>query len=186
MTAWLAEALADAWATAHPLSLAVLALVTLQRLAELALARRNTRLLLAQGGVEVAARHYPAIVGLHAAWLAGLWMLALPRAPDLALLAVFAAMQVGRGWVLAALGSRWTTRIIVVPGAPLVRSGPYRFFSHPNYLIVAGEILVLPLAFGLPLFAVVFAALNAVVLWIRIQAENAALRGETRHGLASR
>ena len=65
-------------------------------------------------------------------------------------------LQIGRVWVLAALGPRWTTRIIVVPGAPLVRSGPYRFLSHPNYLIVAGEILVLPLAFGLPLFAVVF------------------------------
>ena len=182
MTAWLAGALA----AVHPLSLAVLGLVTLQRLAELALARRNTRRLLAQGGVEVAPGHYPAIVGLHAAWLAGLWLLALPRAPDLALLAVFVVLQIGRGWVLAALGSRWTTRIIVVPGAPLVRSGPYRLLSHPNYLIVAGEILVLPLAFGLPLFAVVFSGLNALVLWIRIQAEDAALRGERRHGLASR
>jgi methyltransferase len=181
MTAWLSGALA----AANPLSLAVLALVTLQRLAELALARRNTRLLLAQGGVEVAPRHYPAMVGLHAAWLAGLWLLALPRVPDLALLAVFGALQIGRGWVLAALGTRWTTRIIVVPGAPLVRSGPYRLVSHPNYLIVAGEILVLPLAFGLPLFAVAFSALNALVLWVRIQAENAALHGERRHGVAS-
>ena len=182
MTGWLSGALT----AVHPLSLAVLGLVTLQRLAELALARRNTRRLLAQGGVEVAPRHYPAIVGLHAAWLAGLWLLALPRAPNLALLAVFVVLQIGRGWVLAALGSRWTTRIIVVPGAPLVRSGPYRLLSHPNYLIVAGEILILPLAFGLPLFAVVFSGLNALVLWIRIQAEDAALRGERRHGLASR
>jgi methyltransferase len=88
--------------------------------------------------------------------------------------------------VLAALGPRWTTRIIVVPGAPLVRSGPYRLLSHPNYLIVAGEILVLPLAFGLPLFAAVFSGLNALVLWVRIQAEDAALHGERRQGLASR
>jgi len=99
---------------------------------------------------------------------------------------VFGAMQIGRGWVLAALGSRWTTRIIIVPGAPLVRSGPYRLLSHPNYLIVAGEILVLPLAFGLPLFAVVFSALNALVLWVRIRAEDAALHGERRYGLVSR
>jgi methyltransferase len=181
MTEWLA----GAWATAHPLSLAVLVLVTLQRLAELALAHRNTRRLLARGAVEVAPGHYPAIVALHAAWLSGLWLLALPRAPDLALLAVFGVLQVGRVWVLATLGSRWTTRIIVVPGAPLVRSGPYRLFSHPNYLIVAGEILVLPLAFGLPLLAIVFSGLNAVALWVRIQAEDAALRGARRQGLAS-
>jgi methyltransferase len=87
--------------------------------------------------------------------------------------------------VLASLGTRWTTRIIVVPGAPLVRSGPYRFFRHPNYLIVAGEILVLPLAFDLPLFAVLFSGLNALVLWVRMQAEDAALRGARRHRLAS-
>jgi methyltransferase len=178
MNAWSAAALGGI----HPLSLAVLALVTLQRLAELALARRNTRALLAQGGVEVAPGHYPAIVALHAAWLAGLWLLAPSRAPDIALLALFALMQIGRGWVLASLGTRWTTRLIVVPGAPLVRSGPYRFCRHPNYMIVAGEILVLPLAFGLPLFAVLFSALNALVLWVRLQAEEAALR-EARLGM---
>jgi methyltransferase len=171
---------------AHPLSLAVLALVTLQRLMELALARRNTRRLLAQGGVEVAPGHYPAVVALHAAWLAGLWLLALPREPDLVLLAVFGLLQIGRGWVLAALGPRWTTRIIVVPGAPLVRRGPYRLLNHPNYLIVAGEILVLPLALGLPMLAVVFSALNALVLWVRIHAEDAALQGERHAGLAPR
>lgn len=182
MTAWLAGALA----AAHPLSLAVLALVTLQRLAELALARWNTRRLVAQGGVEIAPGHYPAIVALHAAWLSGLWLFALPRVPNLALLAVFGVMQIGRGWVLAALGRRWTTRIIIMPGATLVRSGPYRLLSHPNYLIVAGEILVLPLAFGLPLFAVVFSVLNALVLWVRIQAEDAAMHGERPPGVASR
>ena len=182
MNAWAAGALAGI----HPLSVAVLALVTLQRLAELALARRNTRRLLAQGGVEIAPGHYPTVVALHAAWLLGLWLLAPTRASDPTLLAVFCALQVGRGWVLASLGTRWTTRIIVVPGAPLVRSGPYRLLSHPNYLIVAGEILVLPLAFGLPLFAVVFSGLNALVLWVRIQAENAALHGERRRKPAPR
>ena len=182
MSAWPEGALTGI----HPLSVAILALVTLQRLAELALARRNTRLLLAQGGVEVAPGHYPAIVTLHAAWLAGLWLLAPSRAPDIALLTVFGLMQIGRGWVLASLGTRWTTRIIVVPGAHLVRSGPYRFVRHPNYLIVAGEILVLPLAFGLPLFAVLFSGLNVLVLWVRLQAEDAALRGARHQGLSSR
>jgi methyltransferase len=182
MTEWAAGVLA----AVHPMSAAVLALVTLQRLAELALAHRNTRRLLARGAVEVAPGHYRAIVALHAAWLLGLWLLAPPRAPDLTLLAVFGVLQVGRAWVLASIGARWTTRIIVVPGAPLVRSGPYRFLSHPNYLIVAGEILVLPLAFGLVLFAIVFSGLNALVLWVRIRAEDAALRGARRQGLASR
>jgi methyltransferase len=174
MSAWLAAAMTGA----HPLSVAILGLVTLQRLAELALARRNTRRLFERGGIEIAPGHYPAVVALHAAWLLGLWILAPPRTLDPILLALFCALQIGRIWVLAALGSRWTTRIIVVPGAPLVRSGPYRLFSHPNYLVVAGEILVLPLAFGLPLFAVVFSGLNALVLWVRIQAEDAALHGE--------
>jgi methyltransferase len=178
MSAWLAEAVA----AAHPLSLAVLVLVTFQRLAELVLAQRNTRRLLADGAIEVAPGHYPAIVALHAAWLLGLWLLALPKAPDLYLLAVFGVLQIGRTWVIAALGARWTTRIIVMPGAPLVRSGPYRLLSHPNYLIVAGEILVLPLAFGLPVFALVFSGLNALVLWVRIQAEDAALGGARRQG----
>ena len=182
MNAWLAGAVGGV----HPLSVAILALVTLQRLAELALARRNTRLLLAQGGMEVAAGHYPALVALHAAWLAGLWLLAPYSEPDIALLALFVLLQIGRGWVLAALGSRWTTRIVVMPGAPLVRSGPYRLFRHPNYLIVAGENLVLPLAFGLPLFAVVFSVLNALVLWVRIRAEDAALRGAPHQVMASR
>src|SRR5262245_32168394 len=182
MTAWAAEVLA----AVHPISAVVLALVTLQRLAELTLARRNTRRLLANGAVEVGSGHYPAIVALHTAWLLGLWLLAATKAPNLALLAVFGVLQLGRGWVLAALGPRWTTRIIVVPGAPLVRSGPYRLVSHPNYLIVAAEILVLPLAFGLPLFALVFSGLNALVLWVRTQAEDAALHGDRPPGLASR
>jgi len=158
-----------------PLSVAVLSLVTLQRVGELALARRNTRRLLARGAVEVAPGHYPAIVGVHAAWLLGLWALAPPRAPSLVLLAAFGLLQVGRAWVLAALGGRWTTRILVVPGETLTSAGPYRLLAHPNYAIVAGEVLLLPLAFGLVAFALVFTALNAVVLWVRIQAEDKAL-----------
>lgn len=157
------------------LPLAVLALVTLQRGSELLIARRNTRRLLAQGAVEVAPGHYPLIVLMHAAWLAGLWILAWNRSLDLRWLALFCLLEAARLWVLASLGARWTTRIIILPGAPLIRRGPYRFLSHPNYLIVAGEIAVLPLAFNLPLYAIVFTVLNAAILTVRIHAESTAL-----------
>jgi methyltransferase len=156
----------------------ILGFVTLQRLGELVLARRNTARLLAQGGREAAPGHYPLIVLVHAAWLAGLWYLVVARGGfgvDWGWLAVFVALQALRVWVISALGSRWTTRIIVLPGAPLVTTGPYRFVSHPNYLVVAGEILVLPLCFGLMWYGIVFSVLNAMVLWIRIRAEQAAL-----------
>jgi methyltransferase len=158
----------------------ILGLVTAQRLGELVLARRNTRRLLAQGGYEVGAAHYPLIVALHAAWLAGLWYLGVLRAPagqdiDPLWLGVFVLLQLGRVWVIASLGGRWTTRIIVLRGAPLVRRGPYRFLSHPNYWVVAGELLVLPLAFGLVWYGLVFTLLNAAMMWIRIRAEAAAL-----------
>lgn len=157
------------------LALAILAFVTLQRLGELVLARRNTALLMARGAVEVAPRHYKLIVGVHAAWLAGLWWLGLGRDVNLAWLAVFAVLQLLRVWVLVTLGPRWTTRIIVLPGEPLVHNGPYRFLSHPNYCVVAGEIIVLPLVFGLVWYGVAFTILNAAVLAIRITAENRAL-----------
>jgi methyltransferase len=158
------------------LATVVLILVTLQRGGELLLARRNTARLMSQGAVEAAPAHYPLLVLLHLAWLAGLWLLARDAAVDLAWLAVFAVLQGLRVWVIATLGGRWTTRIIVLPGAPLVRRGPYRFLSHPNYVVVAGEIAALPLAFGLPLYALAFSAANAAVLAIRIRAENRALR----------
>ncbi len=85
-------------------------------------------------------------------------------------------LQLFRMWILRSLGARWTTRIIVLPGAPLVRRGPYRFVRHPNYLLVAAEIAVLPMVFDLPLYAAVFTALNAAMMWVRIRAEAAALR----------
>ena len=158
-----------------PFASVILALVTAERLAELWLARRNTARLLARGAVEHAPGHYPLIVGLHALWLAGLWMLAWDAPVNLGWLALFGALQVLRVWVLATLGARWTTRIIVLPSVPLVASGPYRFLSHPNYVVVVGELLVLPLVFGLTLFALTFTVLNATVLFIRIRAENDAL-----------
>ena len=157
------------------LAAAILAFVTVQRLAELLLSQRNTKALLAEGAREHGAAHYPLLVALHAAWLAALWWWAPGRAVDLPLLAMFALLQLGRVWVIATLGRRWTTRIIVLPGAPLVRAGPYRFVNHPNYWIVAAEIAVLPLVFGLAWLAVAFSILNLLVLAVRIRSENAAL-----------
>ncbi len=157
-------------------SVVILALVTAQRLGELVIARRNTARLLAAGGIERGAEHYPVMVALHAVWLAGLWWFAWDWPASPAWLAVYIALQGLRLWVLASLGPRWTTRIIVVPGETLVRKGPYRFLPHPNYLLVAGEIAVLPLVFGLTAFALVFSVLNAAMLWFRIRAEDAALR----------
>jgi methyltransferase len=153
----------------------VLAIVTVERLAELVIARRNTRRLLEGGAFEAAPHHYPLIVALHAAWLGGLWLIAWDRPIDSGWLAVFGLLQILRVWVLLTLGSRWTTRIIIVPGKALVRKGPYRLMSHPNYAVVVGEIAVLPLAFGLPWYALVFSILNGAVLAVRIRAENAAL-----------
>jgi methyltransferase len=160
------------------LTLAVLAFVTLQRLGELIIARRNTARLLGQGAVEVAPGHYPLLVALHAAWLGGLWYLLVARslaAPDPILIVVFFVLQGLRVWVLATLGSRWTTRIVVLPGERLVERGPYRYLAHPNYCVVAGEILVLPLAFGLIWYGIAFSVANLALLWVRIGAENKAL-----------
>jgi methyltransferase len=160
------------------LALLVLTLVTLQRLGELVIARHNTAQLLSQGAVEVAPGLYPLLVGLHAAWLAGLWYFAISRWPasvDPILLLLFIALQGLRVWVLATLGRRWTTRIVVVPGEQLVARGPYRYLSHPNYCVVVGEILVLPLVFGLVWYGVVFSVVNLALLWIRIGAEDKAL-----------
>ena len=153
----------------------LLAFVTAQRLGELLLARRNTRRLIARGGYEAAAGHYWSIVALHAAWLLGLWWLGAERAVEPLWLGAYALLQVFRGWILASLGERWTTRIIILPDVPLVRRGPYRFLRHPNYWLVAAEIAVLPLALGLTLYALAFSLLNAVALAVRIRAEDRAL-----------
>ena len=156
-------------------SIAILAFVTLQRLVELPVARANLKRLLADGGYEVGAAHYPLIVALHASWLITLWLLAVGKPVHIPFLLLFLLIEAGRVWVLRTLGSRWTTRIVVVPGEQLVRRGPYRFLDHPNYLVVTAEIAVLPLVFGLWQVALVFSILNAVILFVRIRAENQAL-----------
>jgi len=157
------------------LNIVILALVTLQRLGELWLSNRNTRRLLCQGAREYGAAHYPLSVAVHALWLIALWWLAPGRAVDGFWLGLFVLIELARIWVLATLGPRWTTRIIVLPQAPLVRRGPYRFVSHPNYAVVVAEIAVLPLVFGLWKVALLFSLVNAAVLLIRIREENRAL-----------
>jgi methyltransferase len=153
----------------------ILGLVTLQRAGELVLSDYNTRGLKARGAVEVAPRHYPLMVAVHAAWLISLWGLGHDRPLNIIALLLYLVLQGLRVWVMRTLGARWTTRIIVLPGHPLVSAGPYRYLSHPNYAVVIGEIAVLPLVLGLPWIAVTFTILNAGVLMIRIRAENRAL-----------
>lgn len=154
----------------------VLMLVALQRVAELLYARRNTQRLLARGGIESGASHYPLIVALHAAWLLAMAILIPPSTPpNWYLLGIYALLQVARAWTIASLGPFWTTRVISVPGATLVRRGPYRFLRHPNYVIVAAEIVILPLAFGAVAIAVTFTLLNAAMMTWRIRIEERSL-----------
>jgi len=153
----------------------ILAFVVVQRLSELVIAKRNTKRLLQQGGYEVGANHYPLIVLMHATWLISLFVLAWNQPINYLFLAIYIVLQVMRLWVLTSIGKRWTTRIIIVPGEQLVRKGPYRFISHPNYAVVIAEIACLPLVFGLWQHALVFSILNALMLTLRIRVETQAL-----------
>ena len=161
---------------------AVLALVVLQRGGELWLARANTVRLLAQNAVEIDRAGYKYFVVLHAAWLAAMAVFVPPATPpSYPLLAVFGVLQLGRVWVIASLGRRWTTRLIVPPGAPASTAGPYRWLDHPNYWIVAGEVAILPLAFGAVAIAAASSACNAALLVRRLRLENTALGRSSYH-----
>ena len=156
--------------------LLILALVAAERLFELVHAARNTKLLLAQGATEFGAGHYPLIVLLHTAWLIAIFAFApwgLP--PVWTWLGVYIVLQVARAWVLWSLGPYWTTRIISLPQAPLVRRGPYRFLRHPNYAVVIAEIAVLPLVFREIGVALIFSVLNLALLTWRIRVESEVL-----------
>ncbi|MDC0032957.1 hypothetical protein OAJ57_00160 [Alphaproteobacteria bacterium] len=159
----------------------VLLFIVAQRLVELFLARRNTARLIADGGVEHGARHYPIIVALHTGWIGCLFFfIPSEQAAQIGLIIAFFLLQLGRIWVILSLGPRWTTRVIAVPGRPLVYRGPYRWVKHPNYIIVALEILILPLAFGAWKVALLFSLLNAVILFHRVRVEDVAL-AQTKH-----
>ena len=153
----------------------ILALVTLQRIGELVLSRYNTGRLKGRGAIEIGANHYPLVVSVHAAWLIALWIWGRDQDVNLVALSLFVALQGFRLWILATLGPRWTTRIVVLPGEPLITAGPYQYFSHPNYAVVVAEIVLLPLALHLPWLALTFTGLNAAVLAIRIRVEARAL-----------
>jgi methyltransferase len=153
----------------------LVAFLIAQRLVELCLAQLNTRRLRGMGGIEFGAAHYPLIMILHATWIVGLLVLGHDCAVDPFWLSVFVTLQIGRLWVIASLGRRWTTRVIVLPGAASVAGGPYRWLRHPNYLIVALEIAVVPLALELRIYALIFFTANAVLLAYRIRVENEAL-----------
>ncbi len=163
----------------------VLALVTLQRLSELIIAQRNTHALLAKGAIEHGASHYPVMVLLHASWLAGLWWLGRDAVVIWPLMFSYLALQAFRVWILATLGSRWSTRILTVPNETLVVRGPYRFVRHPNYLLVLLEVPLLPLALGLNSFAIIYGLLNIAMLAWRIRVEERALTPARQSATAS-
>jgi methyltransferase len=154
----------------------LLGFVVLQRLAELAYAARNARRLLAAGGSEHGSRHYPLFILLHTAWLAAMaWFVPAATPPNWPLLILFLLLQLVRIWIVASLGRYWTTRIITLPQAPLVRRGPYRWLRHPNYLLVVCEIALVPLVFGAWRIALVFSIANAILLAWRIRMEDEVL-----------
>jgi len=155
-------------------TLLFLGFIVVQRLSELVIAKRNTARLLARGAYEVGASHYPVMVGMHSAWIACLLIAGYDETVAFGWLAVFAVLQVFRVWILGSLGSRWTTRIIILE-EPLVVRGPFKYVSHPNYMLVVAEIIVAPMVLGLVWVAVVFTVLNAAMLYVRIGVEHKAL-----------
>lgn len=157
----------------------LIAAVATERIAELVVSQRNLAWSRGHGGVEFGARHYPAMVVLHTALLAGCLLEAFhrPFLPALGwpMLAVVLGAQVLRWWCITTLGHQWNTRVVVIPDAARVTGGPYRFFSHPNYVAVVVEGIALPLVHTAWMTAVVFTVLNGFVLRTRIGVENAAL-----------
>lgn len=151
-----------------------LGFIICQRLGELGLARRNSARLLAGGATEYGSSHYPLIVALHISWIVALVIFGIGNSISLPWLGEFLVLQILRIWILASLGERWTTRIIVVD-EPLVRAGPFAFVRHPNYVLVVAEIFTAPMVLGLFWVAMLFSFLNALVLAIRISVEDKAL-----------
>ena len=155
----------------------IVGLTALQRIGEVIYANYNTKRLKAAGAVEVGARHYPLFFLLHGSWLLAILLGTPANAPiDHGLLALFILLQAGRLWVIATLGKYWTTRIITLPSAPLIKNGPYRFLRHPNYMVVVAEIAVLPMVFGDWFIMIIWSIANALLLGWRIHVENTALQ----------
>jgi methyltransferase len=172
--------------TSLPFFTALAVLVGLERVAELLVSRRNAAWSLSRGGRESGQGHYVVMVAVHSGLLAGMLVEAWVRRPSVplalaaAMLALVLASQALRWWCVATLGRRWNTRVIVVPGLPLVRSGPYRLLRHPNYVAVVVEGAALPLVHAAWMTAAAFTVANAAVLAVRIRVEEAALAGPAR------
>lgn len=156
----------------------ILSLVTLQRVIELVIAHRNTKKIEARGGFEVGSNRYGFVVALQVLWLAGLWYMVLTYLPtiDQPWIYAYVVLEATRGWIVAALGSSWTTRLMVVPGEALPDEGFHSWIRHANYFVVAAEIFILPLAFGLIWYALGFGILNLALLFWRMKSEDEALR----------
>lgn len=169
-----------------------LAALGLERGVELVVSRRNAARAIARGGVEAGRGHYPAMVAFHAGFLLAcaterlLWPGRWPLPAALAALAVALLAQGLRWWSVAALRGRWTTRVVVVAGEPPVTGGPYRFVRHPNYLAVVAELLAAPLVLGAWRTALLFSLGNALLLSVRIRAEERALGPAWRAAFADR
>lgn len=163
----------------------VVGFVALERCVEVIYAERNAHALRRRGAHEFARVQYPFFVALHLAWLLSM-LLFIPASvsANWILIGAYAVLQILRFWILASLGERFTTRVIVLAGSPLVRSGPYRFMRHPNYVVVVLEIALLPCAFGAYSIAALFSVLNAVLLWWRVRAEDHALSTYSRFPVA--
>jgi methyltransferase len=156
-------------------------LVGVQRLLELWYSRRNEIRLRARGAVERGRGHFRVMVAIHTLWLVSTLVEGLLRGPEPPVwwpvpLAAFLLVQPLRYWAIFSLGVNWNVRVLVVPGGKLVRRGPYRYFPHPNYVVVAVEVLTFPLIFGAWITAIAFSLLNAALLYVRLQTENRALR----------
>lgn len=149
--------------------------IIFQRLMELYVARRNQKWLESQGAIEYGSAHYPFMIALHTLFICALiaeyWFSSLKQI-DFVFLIIYFLLLAFKIWVLSSLGKYWNTRILRVPGAGPVRSGPYKLFKHPNYFVVVCEVAIIPLVFHLYYTAIIFSILNAVMLWVRIRVEN--------------
>ncbi len=153
--------------------------VCLLRLGELLLSGRNAKWLLEHGAVEYGSKHYPFIVGLHVLFFLSLileYSTQQPHSFSLILFIFFCLLLMFKIWIITSLGKFWNTRIYRISSLDLIRTGPYKYFKHPNYAVVIGEIAVIPMIFHLYVTAIVFTLLNLVVLFVRIKEENSVLR----------
>lgn len=160
--------------------------VIIQRIIELFVAKRNEEWIKSQGGYEVGKEHYPFMVALHVSFFISLLLefIVLDRGLSIFLIPlfiVFVITQLMRIWILSSLGRFWNTKIMILPGASVVKKGPFQFMRHPNYTIVALELLVIPLMFNAFITAVVFSLLNLWMLSVRIPIEEAALSEDTNY-----